>query len=167
MKKKLAAILAVALVLGLMVSGCPGEAPAPEVGKTAPDFELDTLDGQTVALSQLKGQPVLLNFWATWCGPCTHEMPFLQQVYQDWPEEELVLLAVNIGESSSQVAQFMQSQGFSFPVLLDRSGNTAQKYNIIGIPTTFFIDSKGVIREIKIGFFQSKADIEAILSEIN
>jgi len=167
MKKKLAAILAIVLVLGAVATSCPHEAPAPEVGKQAPDFELNTLDGQTVALSQLKGQPVLLNFWATWCGPCTHEMPFLQQVYQDWHEEELVLLAVNVGESSSQVSQFMQSEGFSFTVLLDSSGNTAQQYNIVGIPTTFFIDSKGVIREIKIGYFQSRADIEAILSEID
>jgi len=167
MKKKLAAILAILLALGVAATACPAEAPAPEVGKPAPDFKLDTLDGQTVALSQLKGTPVLVNFWATWCGPCIHEMPFLQQVYQDWHEEELVLLGVNIGESSSQVSQFMQSQGFSFTVLLDSSGDTAQTYNIQGIPTTFFIDKESVIQKIKVGSFRSQAEIENILSQLD
>jgi thiol-disulfide isomerase/thioredoxin len=167
MKKKLAAILAILLALGLVATSCPAEAPAPEVGKSAPDFKLDTLDGQTLVLSQLKGKPVLVNFWATWCGPCRYEMPFLQQLHEDWPEEELVLLAVNVGESSSDVSQFMQSQGFSFTVLLDRQAAVAQQYNVMGIPSTFFIDSDGVIQEIKVGSFRSHTEIETILNKID
>jgi len=167
MKKKLTAILAILLALGLAATACSTEAAAPEVGKLAPNFELNTLDGQSVALSQLKGTPVLVNFWATWCGPCTYEMPFLQQVYEDWPEEELVLLAINIQEGSSKVSQFMQSQGFSFPVLLDSQAAVAQQYSVMGIPSTFFIDSDGVIQEIKVGAFRSKAQIEAILGQID
>jgi len=167
MKKKLTAVLAILLVLGIVITACPNEAPAPEVGKRAPDFELDALDGQSIALSGLKGTPVLVNFWATWCGPCTYEMPFLQQVYEDWPEEELVLLAINIQEGSSKVSQFMQSQGFSFPVLLDSQAAVAQQYSVMGIPSTFFIDSDGVIQEIKVGAFRSQADIVTILSQLD
>ncbi len=172
MKKKLTAILAILLALGLVATSCQcatngGTAGPPEVGKLAPDLQLNTLDGQSIALSELKGTPVLLNFWATWCGPCRHEMPFLQQIYDERPEETLVLLTINIQESSSQVAQFMQSEGFSFTVLLDSNGNVAQRYNIHGIPTTFFIDKDGVIQEIKIGAFQSKADIETILNRLD
>jgi peroxiredoxin len=166
MKKTLTAILAIVLALGLVATSCPREAPAPEVGKMAPDFELDSLDGQTVALSQFFGTPILLNFWATWCSPCVHEMPFLQQVYED-RHEELVLLAVNIGESSSQASQFMQNQGLSLPVLLDRSGDTAQQYNITGIPTTFFIDKNGIIHKIKVGTFRNQAEIETILGQLD
>jgi cytochrome c biogenesis protein CcmG/thiol:disulfide interchange protein DsbE len=167
MKKKLAAILAIVLVMGLAATSCPNEAPAPEVGKLAPGFELNTLDGQSIALSQLSGTPVLVNFWATWCGPCAYEMPFLQQIYDEWPEETLVLLAVNIQESSSQVAQFMQSKGFSFTVLLDSQAAVAQRYNVQGIPTTFFIDREGIIQKIKVGSFRSKTEIETILSQLN
>ena len=173
MKKTLTAILAIALALGAVATSCTGQpttnggtAGPPEVGKLVPDFELDTLDGQTVVLSQLSGTPVLLNFWATWCGPCRHEMPYLQQVYEDWPGDELVLLTINIGESPSQVAEFMQGQGLSFPVLLDSQGEIAEKYGIRGIPTTFFIDKDGIIQDIRIGAFQSKAEIESSLSKL-
>ena len=131
MQKKLTLITALALALGLIVTGCPGLSTnsggpinggspgPPEVGKLAPDFELNTLDRQTIVLSQLRGTPVLLNFWATWCGPCRHEMPFLQQLYLDWPTDELALITVNVAEDSSDVSRFMQEQGLSFPVLLD------------------------------------------------
>jgi thiol-disulfide isomerase/thioredoxin len=174
MKKKLTAILAILLVLGAVATSCPGQATTdggatgpPVVGKRAPDFELDTLDGQTIVLSQLKGRLVLVNFWATWCGPCRHEMPFLQQLYEDWPGEELVLLTVNVGENSSQVAQFLQSEGFSFTVLLDGEATVAQRYSVTGIPTTFFIDKESLIQKIKVGTFQSQAEIETILSKID
>ena len=166
MKKKLTIILAAVLALGMIATSCPAEAPAPEIGKLAPDFELDTLDGQTIVLSQLKGTPVLVNFWATWCGPCRHEMPFLQQVYEDWPEEKLKVLTINIQESPSRAAQFMQGEGLSFPVLLDGDAAVAQQYNVMGIPTTFFIDKFGFIEDIKVGSFQSQAEIEAILDRL-
>ena len=172
MKKTLTAILAIALALGLVATSCQcatdgDTAGSPQVGKLAPDFELDTLDGQTVVLSQLRGRPVVVNFWATWCGPCRHEMPFLQQVYEDWPGEELVVMTINVAESSSKVSQFMQSYELSFPVLLDSDGNVTQSYNVTGIPTTFFIDKFGFIEEIKIGSFQSQAEIETILSRLD
>jgi thiol-disulfide isomerase/thioredoxin len=166
--------LAAALALGLVVSGCPGQ-PAtnggtngsPEIGKPAPDFKLDTLDGRTVVLSRLQGTPVLVNFWATWCGPCRSEMPFLQLTHQNWPADKLVLLAVDVAENSSQVSQFMASAGFSFTVLLDRQAAVAQSYNVTGIPTTIFIDKEGVIQDIHVGAFQSQAEIETILDQLD
>jgi cytochrome c biogenesis protein CcmG/thiol:disulfide interchange protein DsbE len=184
MKKALTALVML-LALGLVASGCPGESEqndfalgkitgvstdstqSPQVGKLAPDFYFENPEGESTSLSQLQGKPVLLNFWATWCGPCVHEMPFLEQINQDWPEEELALLGVNIGESPSQAAEFMQGNGLSFTVLLDSQTAVAQKYNIKYIPTTFLIDREGIIKEIKIGSFQSKAEIENMLSQID
>jgi len=140
---------------------------SPQVGELAPDFYFETPEGEPSSISQLWGKPVLINFWATWCGPCRYEMPYLQQVYEDWPEEALVLLTINVGERSSQVAQFMQSQGLSFPVLLDSEGDVAQRYNVRGIPTTVFIDKYGFIQNVNVGSFQSQAEIESILSKLD
>lgn len=87
----------------------------------------------------------MLNFWATWCPPCREEMPLIQQVYEELSDKELVVLAINLGESSSKVKEFVQSYGLSFPVLLDTKQDIAQKYNIRGIPTTIFIDKNGIM----------------------
>ena len=161
------------LVLALIVTGCQPSSEPPEdtnptasekgtqIGNLAPDFELQDLDGKTISLSGLRGKPVLLNFWATWCSPCRYEMPYLQEIYDEWSEKELVVLAIDVGESSSQAKTFLQSYGFSFTVLLDTNGSVADKYGIRGIPTTFLIDKDGIIQGIKIGAFQSKEEIEA------
>jgi thiol-disulfide isomerase/thioredoxin len=177
--------LASALALGLLVSGCPGDsgqneaAPGritgidsgstqpPLVGELAPDFYFENREGQDTSLSELQSRPVLVNFWATWCGPCRYEMPFLQQIYQERPGGELVLLAVNVGEGSSDVSQFMESAGFTFTVLLDQQVAVARRYNVTGIPATFFIDSEGIIQYVQVGAFQSQADIEAILDRLD
>jgi cytochrome c biogenesis protein CcmG/thiol:disulfide interchange protein DsbE len=164
MNKMLTAILVMLIVLSFTATACQSEAP--EIGKPAPDFQLNTLDGQTVTLSELRGIPVLVNFWTTWCDPCRSEMPYLQQVYEEWQEKGLVLLAINIGESPSQVAMFMQSQGLSLPVLLDSEENIAVMYNVRAIPTTFFIDEDGIIQHITTGAFRSKEAIESILSQL-
>ena len=184
MKKTLTAILALVLVLGLVVSGCPGESGQndfalgritgvatdsthlPQTGQPAPDFYFETPEGESSSISQLKGRPVLVNFWATWCVPCRGEMPYLQQIYEEWPADELAVLTVNVAESPSQVEEFIQSQGLSFTVLLDSGADVAQRYNVRGIPTTFFIDKDGIIQEIKIGPFQSPAEIETILDQL-
>jgi len=159
--------LASVLTSGLVMAGCsPSSAQGVEVGNLAPDFQLPNLDGQTVSLSNLQGKPVLINFWATWCSPCRGEMPYIQEIYEEWSDKGLVVLTINIGESPSQVEKFMESQQLSLPVLLDTKQATAREYNIVGIPTTFFIDKDGIIQEKIIGAFQSKTQIEKRLSKI-
>jgi peroxiredoxin len=169
MRKLLGLGLAVLIVLPLLTGGCQsggGPAQIARVGKPAPDFTLPDLDGQTFSLGGFQGEPVMVNFWATWCGPCVHEMPFIQEVYEMWSEKGLVLLAVNIGESQPQVRSFMQENRLSFPVLLDGTGEVAERYGVRGIPTTVLVDSEGVIRNIKVGSYPSRAAIEADLKKI-
>jgi peroxiredoxin len=165
MSTRLKVILVIILTLAILIAGCAGN-QNPRIGKPAPEFQLPTLDGQPVSLSDLKGKPVLINFWASWCRPCCEEMPYLQQIYDEWQGKGLVLLAINIGETPSQVAEFMQSQGLSLPVLLDTEGKVAEQYGIRGIPTSFFIDKDGIIKEMRVGAFQSKAEIEGSLSKL-
>ena len=156
------------LVVMLAAGGCSGgtdtrQVPAP--GKTAPDFQLQSLDGQAISLSELRGRPVLINFWATWCGPCRIEMPFLQEVSEDreWAERGLVILAVNLGEPASTVRKFMESNRLSFTVLLDSEGKVEMLYNAAVIPITYFIDNDGIIRGIKRGAFMERSDIDRFL----
>jgi len=154
----------VALVtLILLTVGC--SSPAPQVGKQAPDFQLPNLDGQPASLSDFQGKPVLLNFWAVRCPPCRSEMPFIEGVFVE-ESENLVILAVNIGEAPSTVEDFITSNNFSFPVLLDTEQNVALKYNIRAIPTTFFIDPDGVIQQIKVGAFANILEIKKSLAKI-
>jgi len=157
-------VLVIVLTLGVLLAGCGGQKSL--LGKPAPGFQFQGPGGQPVSLSDLQGSPVLLNFWATTCPPCRMEMPYLQQIWEGWQGKGLVLLAINIMESSSDVEGFMQSQGLSFPVLLDSAGAIAGQYGIQYIPTTFFIDSEGIIQEVKVGAFQSMAEIEDSLSRL-
>jgi len=167
MNKMVKVILVIILVSGLLITGCAGKSnQVARVGMPAPNFQLKNLDGQSVSLSDLQGKPVLINFWATWCHPCIYEMPYLQQVYEEWSDKGLMVLAINIGESSAQVEAFMQSHDLSLPVLLDAKQAVAQKYNIWSIPTTFFIDKDGIIQEKIVGAFPSKIAIEEKLSKI-
>jgi len=170
---KVTQIVVVLFLLGVMLAaaGCSDGTEArgvPEPGKSAPDFQLESLDGQTIKLSELRGRPVLLNFWATWCGPCRMEMPFLQQVAEDeeWKVRGLVILAVNLGEPASKAQAFVQEYGLSFTVLLDSDGGTGMLYNAQYIPTTYFIDNDGIIRDIKAGAFMNKSEIDRLLLNV-
>ena len=118
------------------------------MGDPAPDFQLQDIEGQAVALSGLMGSPVILNFWASWCGPCKHEMPFIQQIYEDWQNEGIILLSINLREAYSVATQFMEENELSFPVLFDTDGSVSLDYKVSGIPTTFFIDVGGIIQAI-------------------
>jgi thiol-disulfide isomerase/thioredoxin len=167
MNKRLIAILVVILTAGLVITGCTaGSEPTATVGNVAPDFQLQNLDGQPITLSGLKGNPVLINFWATWCQPCVSEMPHLQEIDNEWSDKGLMLLAINIGDSAAKVEQFLHDHNLSLPVLLDTSEVVAQKYGIRGIPTTFFVDKDGIIQVKVIGAFPDKAAIESRLSKI-
>ena len=161
------------LVLGLVlvVVGCsstPGSTPSTQGVGIAPDFQLQSLDGETISLSDLRGRPVMLNFWASWCGPCRAEMPLIQEIFEseEWSDKGLVILAVNIGESAATAEEFMVDNNLSFPVLLDTSQEIAREYNIRNIPTTLFIDRDGTVQDIKIGAILGMADWEERLNKI-
>ncbi len=130
-----------------------GGIPAPQAGFLAPDFSLTTLDGATVTLSELRGQVVLLNIWASWCPPCRAEMPAMQRVWEEYREQGLVVLAVN-STSQDTVADaqaFVAKNGLTFPIPLDMSGEVTRLYRVSSLPTSFFIGADGVIREVVIG----------------
>jgi len=163
MNKVRKAILLVILAWALLIAGCGSNSTpqVPEVGNQAPDFQFQTPDGQDTSLSNLQGKPVLINFWATRCLPCIYEMPYLQQVHEEWSDKGLVVLAINSEDSPSKIREFMQSNNLSFTALLDTGGSIAMKYGIRYIPTTFLINKDGIIQGIKIGPFQSKEEIES------
>jgi thiol-disulfide isomerase/thioredoxin len=108
----------------------------------------------------------VLNFWATWCGFCKAEMPYIQQLYEQWPSDELVLLTIAKGEEPATVASFLQENGYSFAVVVDREDKVSKQYGVTGIPCTFFIDEHGVIQFKRVGYFPSYQDIEDVLNQL-
>ena len=159
-----AAILA--SLLGLVMTGCAGPAEGATVGNRAPDFQLQDLNGQTVSLSEQRGLPVIINFWGIWCGWCVYEMPHLQEIHDEYYRRGLTLLAVNVGEDSTEITEFMADNNLTLKVLLDTRGSVAQQYAITSYPTTFFIDKDGIIQDKVAGAFFSAAQIEYYLEEI-
>lgn len=126
----------------------PAEAPvtaAPRPGFLAPEFELPTLDGNRVRLSDLRGKRVVINFWATWCPPCRAEMPAFVEAYARYRDQGLVILAVNEAEDAAQVAAFQEAFGLTFPVLLDTRMEVGQRYRVQFLPTTYFVGPDGTI----------------------
>ena len=124
--------------------------PQPAVGHPAPDFTLTTVDGQPFTLSDLNGTPVVLNFWATWCGPCRAEMPELQSAAQRY-EPTIRIIGVDQGEDAGTVQSFLDELGVTFSVPMDTEMDIGERYRIIGLPTTFFIDKEGIIRQVWAG----------------
>jgi len=117
----------------------------------APNFSLQDLDGQVHRLSDLRGRPVIVNFWATWCPPCREEMPSMQRAWERLQSEGVSLLAVDVGEDPDTVFQFMGSYPVAFPILFDRDGAVSDAWPIRGLPTTFVIDPQGHIAYRAIG----------------
>ncbi len=117
----------------------------------APDFSLQDLDGEVHRLADLRGRPVIVNFWATWCPPCREEMPSMQRAWERLQTEGVSLLAVNVGEDPDTVFQFTGSYPVEFPILFDRDGTVSGAWPIRGLPTTFVIDPQGHIAYRAIG----------------
>jgi cytochrome c biogenesis protein CcmG/thiol:disulfide interchange protein DsbE len=127
-------------------------APAlgPQVSNEAPNFSLNALSGEKIQLAELKGTPILINFWATWCGPCRLEMPLLAQ-YQNRYPHKLRILAVNAGESEVEVRAFLEELGASPEILLDPQESVTDLYRVNAFPTSLFLDSEGIIRSMHVG----------------
>ena len=139
---------------------------APHVGKPAPDFELTMIDGTKVHLSDFRGKPVWINFWASWCPPCRAENPDIESVYNAHKDTDgLVLLAPAIGEGRDSVAGYMQRADLHYPVGADSDTQIAANYRVIGIPTHIFVDRDGIVREIRVGAM-SKKTMEKKLAQI-
>lgn len=135
----------------------------PREGFAAPDFTLDTLEGGQLTLSQMKGHPVILNLWATWCYPCRQEMPAIEKVYQRYKEAGLVVIGLNLTlqDSEAAVKAFVEELGLTFPIVLDRDGPVIARYQLIGLPSTFFIDQSGIIQSAVVGGPMSEASIQS------
>jgi len=136
-----------------------------EIGNLAPDFTLQTINGQSITLNESRGKTVLLNFWVNSCTACVDEMPYFQTVFDEQANGELVVLAINCGESSQTVKSVADGLELTFPMLLDPDGKVCAVYKH-GAPTTFLIDSNGIIRAIKDDVFESAEEIETMLNSL-
>lgn len=142
--------------------------PSPREGFSAPDFTLETLDGRQMTLSDLRGQVVLVNFWASWCPPCRAEMPAIERVYRSYKDLGLEVLAVNTTNQDdvAAAAAFVQELGLSFPIPLDHTGAVSASYNLRGLPSSYFIDEQGVIRSVVVGGPMSEALVQSKVEEL-
>jgi len=137
----------------------------PSVDEPAPDFTLTNLEGTSLRLDDLRGKNVLINFWATWCGPCRQEMPMIEAAYQAYAPD-LVVLAVNIGEEPWRVKKFVHDLGLSFEVLMDEDNQVQNLYRVRAYPTTYLVDTQGVVRAQHIGLL-SEAQLEKYLERVD
>jgi peroxiredoxin len=148
-------IFAVVLVIAgytVAIGVFRGEDQPPEVGEIVPKFTLQGVDEQAYNPANFRGQPVVINFWGTFCPPCVEETPALERMYEKYKDQGLVILGVNLGEKPLvRVTNFTKSFGVSYPILLDPELEVRNRFGVRSYPTTFFVDSQGVIREIKVG----------------
>ncbi len=166
--------LTLGLALGLAIqSGFPGgllsrgsgeNEVVAQIGSAAPDFELERIDGGSLSLNELRGKPVLINFWATWCGPCVVEMPSIQKYYESYPGA-FEVVAINADESRSEVVKFVEDIEVTFPVVLDPGLRIQALYRPRGLPTSYILDSQGVISSQHIGML-SEDQLEEYLAKV-
>lgn len=145
-----------------------GESASSDVGRAAPDFYLETPDGGTLRLSDLRGSPVLVNFWASWCQPCRQEMPEIVEAWRR-PGTGVIVVGVNLQENADIVREFSSEFGMGFPVVIDRNGQVAESWRIggpiEGIPSSYFIDAEGIVRARHFGPLTSE-QLDEALAEI-
>lgn len=166
--KAMAGIVVLVLALLVQQDGLAwgmGSRP-PVVGSAAADFSLSDLDGRPQSLSQFRGKVVLVNFWATWCKPCTTEMPAMQATYDRLRNDGFVVLAVNELEDEAKVREHIRQYGHTFPVLMDRDNRVANMYGVFGLPVSVFIDEKGVVQEYIKGGLLTEEKIHQVVDRI-
>jgi len=123
----------------------------PVPGNPAPGISFEDIDGKLRSLDNLKGKTVLVHIWATWCAPCLEELPSLESLYREYKDKGLTIMAVSIDKKKDTVKRFVEELGLTFPVLLDPKGKVTRLYRTTGVPETFIVDKKGIIREKIIG----------------
>ena len=158
------------LALAVLACSKPTPEPRPEAreaaalqGQPAPSFKLPTLDKKTIALNDLRGRPVALNFWTTSCTGCKEEMAGLQTAYETYGKAGLALLAINVQETSEEVSAYVEENNLTFPILMDNKAKVSNQYRVADFPTTYLIDRKGQITAVHVGKL-SGADIDRLLS---
>jgi peroxiredoxin len=130
----------------------PGQLPiAPEINAIAPNFERSTPNGEVLRLSDFRGAPVIINFWATWCEPCRVEMPILQALYDARKSDGLRILAVNLGESANVIRDWQTRMGLTYDMLVDEQQSVAALYHLRGQPSTYIVSPNGIITHIFYG----------------
>ncbi|MCW5881498.1 MAG: redoxin domain-containing protein [Anaerolineae bacterium] len=151
----------------VLMPGAANNAPL-KIGEAPPNFSLKDLDGKTWTLSELKGKPVVVNFWATWCAPCKFEMPHFQTAYQKYKDQGLVILAVDIKTDNGEpaVRKFVQDLGITFPTPFDTTGDIEAAYRVKAYPTTYFVGRDGKLKEVKRGAIISEDQLKASLDKI-
>ncbi|MES2210010.1 MAG: TlpA disulfide reductase family protein [Chloroflexota bacterium] len=162
----LAGVAGLVAILTINIGRPQGVVDTPIVGGPAPAFDLQTLDGGRLSLVQLRGSPVVLNFWASWCIPCREEAPLLTAAALDYERQGLRVLGVVYQDDTNNARAFMTSYGQTYPGLLDPDGRTAIDYGVFGIPETYFIDAAGIVRSRQIGALTAddlRRQIETIL----
>jgi peroxiredoxin len=148
------------LILGLAATGLvPARLLAGDVAGPAPDFTLASREGKALSLSELKGDVVLINFWATWCGPCRKEMPLLEDLYQRYAKLGFTLLGVNVEEHSRDADRFLAETPVSFPILYDPANQVSQLYDVAAMPSTVLVDRNGNLRYLHHGYQDGYEDM--------
>ena len=138
----------------------------PAAGMPVDEFRLVDLEGTTHSLSQYRGKVVLVNFWATWCKPCTTEMPAMQTTYDKLREKGFVVLAINELEDDAKVREHIKQYGHTFPVLMDRDNKVANQFGVFGLPVSVFIDQQGRVQEYIKGGLLTEQMILDIVAKI-
>jgi len=135
-----------------------------DTSSPAPDFTLQAQSGKPVELAQLKGQVVMLNFWASWCGPCRQEMPLLDSIYKKYGKAGFTMLGVNVEPDSKAANDWLKQTPVTFPILYDTDSKVSKLYGVSGMPSTVIVDRKGTVRMIHRGY--KPGDEEQYLSSI-
>lgn len=145
-----------------------GRIPAPQQGFLAPDFALKSPASESIRLSDLRGQAVLVNLWATWCPPCRAEMQTIEKIYNEYKDEGFTVLAVNMTYQDDPLAvmPFVNEQDLTFPILLDETGEMANAYQLRSLPSSFFVDRSGIIKEVVIGGPMAEALLRTRVEDI-
>ena len=149
MKKFL--LLSLVFFFPLFIAACGPPPDVAKVGEPAPDFTLMDLQGKTWTLSELKGQVVFINFWATWCPPCREEMPSMEKLYKILPKDKFKMLALLNRDAPAMAENFAKKLGLTMPILNDQGNDAGAKYGLTGVPETYIVDKQGVLREKFIG----------------
>lgn len=142
----------------------PRELPSALLGKPAPNFELTSLEGESISLEKLKGKPVVLNFWSTWCGPCLGEHQLMQQAMKSFANSDILFYSILYEDSPKNAESFLAEYGKAAPVLIDETLRTAIDYGVSGVPETFFIKRDGTIAYKHAGMLTSEVLFENMRS---